>query len=317
MQRVEVTSKFFLALASSVFLFMSGVSLPPLGIILLPFVPQPVLLFGFKYGIAAGLGVLAVAFLLLFIFAAQELAFIYGVFAVMAGLLLGLLGRIRAVEYLVGAAAAIMLSVTAGLSYYFFGSWASMFQDLRTGMTQQLDSAVRLQEKMGLPADSVSMLKDQAPQIVEMMLRLLPALLLLSFAFIVLINILYLGRRFPERRREWFSLPNLREWKTFDPLVWGLIACGFVLFLPGAALLGAVALNLLVVIGACYFAQGLAVIAYFFNKNNVPRFLRGLTYVLIIFQQIFTLLVVGLGLFDLWGDFRRLGKDKLTPSQAA
>jgi uncharacterized protein YybS (DUF2232 family) len=317
MQRVEVTSKFFLALASSVFLFMSGVSLPPLGVVLLPFVPQPVLLFGFKYGIAAGLGVLAAAFLLLFVFAAQELAFIYGVFAVMAGLLLGLLGRIRAVEYLVGAAAAVMLSVTAGLSYYFFGSWASMFQDLRAGMTQQLDSAVRLQEKMGLPADSVSMLKDQAPQIVEMMLRLLPALLLLSFAFIVLINILYLGRRFPERRGEWFSLTNLREWKTPEPLVWGLIACGFILFLPGAGLLGAVALNLLVVIGACYFAQGLAVIAYFFNKNNVPRFLRGLTYVLIIFQQIFTLLVVGLGLFDLWGDFRRLGKDKLTPSQAA
>jgi uncharacterized protein YybS (DUF2232 family) len=78
-----------------------------------------------------------------------------------------------------------------------------------------------------------------------------------------------------------------------------------------------IALNLLLVIGAYYFAQGLAVIGFFFHKNKVPRFLRGLTYVLIVFQQIFTLLVVGLGLFDLWGDFRRLSKDKLTPSQAA
>jgi uncharacterized protein YybS (DUF2232 family) len=73
----------------------------------------------------------------------------------------------------------------------------------------------------------------------------------------------------------------------------------------------------LVIIAACYFAQGLAVIAYFFHKNKVPRFLRGVTYVLIVFQQIFTLLVVGLGLFDLWGDFRRLGKDNLTPNQVA
>jgi uncharacterized protein YybS (DUF2232 family) len=317
MQRMELTSKFFLALASSVFLFISGVSLPPLGIILLPFVPQPVLLFGFKYGIAGGLGVLAIAFLLLLIFAAKELAFLYGVFAVMAGLLLGLLGRLRSVEHVVGVTAIAMLSITAGLSYYFFGSWELMFQDLRAGMTQQLESAMRMQEKMGLPAESVSMLKEQAPQIVEMMLRLLPALLLLSFAFIVLINILYLGRRFPERRGGWFSLQHLREWKSPEPLVWGLIACGFALFVPGARWIGALALNLLLVIGACYFAQGLAVIAYFFNKNNVPRFLRGLTYVLIIFQQIFTLLVVGLGLFDLWGDFRRLGKDKLTPSRAA
>ena len=317
MQRLEVPSKFFLALASSVFLFMSGISLPPLGVILLPFVAQPVLLFGFKYGMAGGLSVLGVAFLLLLFLAAEELALIYGVFAIMAGLLLALLGRIRAIEYLVGGVGAVMLSVTAGLAYYFFGSWTGIFQDLRGGLTQQLESAVRMQEKMGLPQDSVAMLKEQAPQIVEMMLRLLPALLLLSFVFVVLINILYLGRRFPERRGEWFSLPFLREWKAPEPLVWALIACGFVLFVSGGGLLSAVALNLLLVIGACYFAQGLAVIAYFFNKNNVPRFLRGLTYVLIIFQQIFTLLVVGLGLFDLWCDFRRLGKDKLTPSQAA
>lgn len=316
MQRVEVISKFFLALASSIFLFMSGVSLPPLGIILLPFVPQPVLLFGLKYGVVSGLGVLIAAWVLLFLFA-EELAFIYGVFAVMAGLLLTLLGKLRAVEYLVGAVAGAMLTVTAGVAYYFFGSWAAMFQDLRAGMSQQIESAARMQEKMGLPAESISLLKEQAPQIVEMMLRLLPALLLLSFAFIVLINILYVGRRFPESRSQWFSLENLREWKAPEPLVWGLIACGFALFVPISPLITAVALNLLLVIGACYFAQGLAVIAYFFNKNNVPRFLRGLTYVLIVFQQIFTLLVVGLGLFDLWGDFRRLGKDKLTPSQAA
>jgi uncharacterized protein YybS (DUF2232 family) len=254
---------------------------------------------------------------LLFIFVAEELALIYGLFAVMAGLLLALLGRIRAIEYLVGSIAGVMLSMTAGLAFYFFGSWAAMFEDLRASLTEQLASAVSVQEKMGLPQDSLAMLKEQAPQIIEMILRLLPALLLLSFAFIVLLNILYLGRRFPERRAQWFSLPYLREWKAPEPLVWGLIACGFVLFLPGAGVLSAVALNILLVIGACYFGQGLAVIAYFFNKNNVPRFLRGLTYVLIIFQQIFTLLVVGLGLFDLWGDFRRLGKDRLTPSQAA
>lgn len=316
MQRLEVVSRFVVALASSVFLFMSGISLPPLGVILLPLVPQPVLLFGFKYGIAGGMVVLALAFLL-FLFVAEELAFMYGLFAVMAGLLLALLGRIRAIEYLVGSIAGVMLSTTAGLAYYFFGSWTVMFQDLRASLMHQLASAMNVQEKMGLSQDSLASLKEQAPQIVEMMLRLLPALLLLSFAFIVLINLLYLGRRFPERRAEWFSLPHLREWKGPEPLVWGLIACGIVLFLTGAGVLNTIAWNFLVVIGACYFAQGLAVIAFFFHKNNVPRFLRGLTYVLIIFQQIFTLLVAGLGLFDLWGDFRRLGKDRLTPSQAA
>jgi len=317
MQRFEVISKFFLALASSVFLFMGGISIPPLGILLLPFVAQPVLLFGFKFGVIGGLAVLGAAFVLFVVFGGEELAFIYGLFAVMAGLIFGALGRIRVIEYLVGGIAAVMLTMTASLSFYFYGSWAALLHDLREGLGQQLASAIQMQEKMGLSQDSLGVLKEQAPQIIEMMVRLLPALLFLSFGFIVLINVLYLSRRFPDRREQWLSIRLLREWKGPEPLVWGLIACGFALFVPGLGLLRAAALNLLLVIAACYFAQGLAVIAFFFHKNNVPRFLRGLTYVLIVFQQIFTLLVVGLGLFDLWGDFRRLGKDNLTPSQAS
>jgi uncharacterized protein YybS (DUF2232 family) len=242
---------------------------------------------------------------------------IYGIFAVMAGLLLAALGRVRVIEYLVVGIAAAVTTMTAGLMLYFYGSWAAMFRDLRETLTQQLASAVRMQEKMGLPQAGLEKLQEQTPQLIGIMLQVLPALLFLSFAFIVLINILYLGRRFPERRGQWFTIHFLREWKGPEMLVWGLIACGFALFVPGPGWLWAVALNLLLVISACYFAQGLAVIAFFFHKNNVPRFLRGLTYVLIVFQQIFTLLVVGLGLFDLWGDFRRLRKDNLTPSQAS
>jgi uncharacterized protein YybS (DUF2232 family) len=139
----------------------------------------------------------------------------------------------------------------------------------------------------------------------------------MSLAFVVLVNVLLLCRRFAERRAHWLAVENLREWKGPESLVWALIVCGFVLFIPGMEFAQPFAINVLLILGACYFAQGLAVVAYFFHKNNVPRFLRGLTYILIVFQQIFTLVVAGLGLFDLWGDFRRLGKNNLTPSQAA
>ena len=66
-------------------------------------------------------------------------------------------------------------------------------------------------------------------------------------------------------------------------------------------------MNLLLIVGAFYFAQGLAVIAFFFHKNNVPRFLRGITYILIVFQQIFTLMVIGLGAVRPLGRFSPLG----------
>jgi len=317
MQRLEVISKFLLASLASVLLFMSGISLPPLAVILLPFVPQPVLMFGLKYGVAGGMAVLTVATLALMIFAGEELGLLYGIFAIMTAMVLRLLGRVRAIDHLVAAVAAVMLAATAGVSYYFFGSWAAMYGDFRQSMTRQLEAAVQMQEKLGFGQESVTLLKERTGEIVDMILQLLPALLLLSFAFIVLVNLLYLRRRFPERRAEWFALEHLREWKSPEALVWGLILCGFALFVPALGTLRVIALNFLAVIGAYYFAQGLAVIGFFFHKNNVPQFLRALTYVLIVFQQIFTLLVVGLGLFDLWGDFRRLGKDNAAPSQAA
>ena len=317
MERLDVISKFLLALASSVFLFLSGIGLPPLGVVLLPFVAQPVLMFGCKYGLAGSVALLCLATLALAVFAGEELGLIYSIFALMAVMLLTLLGRIRVIEHLVAGLAAAMLALAAGFAFYLFGSWERMLGDFRAGMLHQLDAAIRMQEKMGFSQDNLAMLKERAPQIIDMLLQLLPALLLLGFGLIVLINILYLRRRFPERCSEWFALEHLREWKSPEPMVWGLIACGFALFFPGLGAVRVIAANLLLVISACYFAQGLAVIGFFFHKNNVPRFLRGLTYVLIVFQQIFTLLVVGLGLFDLWGDFRRLGKNDLKPSQAA
>lgn len=317
MQRLEVISRFFLALALTVFLFMSGISLPPIGALLLPFVTQPVLLFGFKYGIGYGLGVALVATLLLALFAGEELSLLYGLFAILSGVLLGLVGRIRRVEYLLVGAASAMFVWAVGVAYYFFGSWAALVGDFRAGLTQQFATATRMQEQLGFSKDSLETVIERMPQLIDMTLQLLPGLLFLTFGLIALINVLSLRRRFPERRAEWFAIENFRDWKGPEPLVWGLIACGFGLFFPLPDLARLIAMNLLLIVGAFYFAQGLAVIAFFFHKNNVPRFLRGITYVLIVFQQIFTLMVVGLGLFDLWGDFRRLGKDNLTPSQAS
>ncbi|HEU4341151.1 MAG TPA: DUF2232 domain-containing protein [Candidatus Binatia bacterium] len=317
MQRLAVTSKFFLALTATLLLFVSGVMVPPAGIILLPLVPQPVLAFGIRHGVALSAGLLFLATVLLLIFAGEELAFIYGIFALMAGLLLGLLGRHRSIEFLVAGVAAALFTAAGGLLLYLYGSWTAMMEDFRASLLQNLATAVRMQEKMGFSRDSLALLEERGPHMVEMMLQLLPSLLFISFGLTVLLNIVLLCRRFPERRFAWLSCHDLREWKGPEPMVWGLIACGFALFIPWLDALRLIAINILLVIAACYFAQGLAVVAYLFQKNNVPRFLRGITYTLIVFQQIFTLMVVGVGLFDLWGDFRRLGKNNLNASRAS
>jgi len=317
MQRLEIILKFFLALASTVFLLIAGVVLPAAGVILIPFVPQPVLLFGLKYGAGLGVAVLVAAMIGLFVFAGEALGFVYSVFAVMVGLLFWLLGRLRVVELLVTGVAAAMLATAAGVLLYFYGSWGAMTQNLRGSLIDNLAVALRVHEKMGFPQESLNLFREKIPEVVEQMLQLLPGLLFVSLCMVVLLNILFLWRRFPDRRAQWLSVATFREWKCPEQLVWALIACGFAFFVPANEVVTIVALNVLLVTGVCYFIQGLAIVAFFFHKNNVPRFLRSATYILIIFQQIFTLLVAALGLFDLWGDFRRLKKNNLNPSQAS
>ena len=91
----------------------------------------------------------------------------------------------------------------------------------------------------------------------------------------------------------------------------------FSLFFSAGEVVKALALNVFLVTAVFYFLQGLAIVAYYFHRKNIPYFLRSLAYVLIVFEQLFTLFVVGLGLFDLWGDFRRLNKKDLNPSQVS
>jgi len=286
-------------------------------VVLMPFVPQPALSVGVRYGAQWGFGLLAVAFFIFLAFAGAEIAFIYFVLALIAALLLALLGRIRVIEFLVLTVAAVVFGTVAGFFYYLYGSWSAIAQDFRSNLTEHMAAAVRVQERMGFAEESVELLKERLPAIAETMLQVLPGLLFLSLGLIVLLNVVFLCRRFSERRDEWLSAANLREWHAPEPLVWGLIACGFSLFIPVPEFVRVIAINLLLVIAAFYFFQGLAIVAYFFDKSRVPYFLRMVTYVLIVFQQIFTVLVVGLGLFDLWGDFRRLRKKDLNPSRAS
>jgi uncharacterized protein YybS (DUF2232 family) len=315
--RLEIILKFFLALASTLLLLVSGVVLPAAGVIFIPFVPQPVLSFGLKYGTGLGTGILFAALVILLVLAGEELTFVYAVFAIMTGLLFWLLGRLRSVEYLVAGVATAMLAAAGGSLLYFYGSWGAVILDFRGSLMDHLTTALRVHEKLGFPQESLDLFKEKIPEIVEQMLQLLPGLLFVSLCFIVLLNVLFLCRRFPDRRAQWLSIETFREWKCPEHVIWPFIASGFVLFVPAGDALTIFAVNILLITAVCYFIQGLAVVAYFFHKNNVPRFLRSATYILIIFQQMFTVLVAALGLFDLWGDFRRLKNKNLNPSQAS
>ncbi|MFB3816955.1 MAG: DUF2232 domain-containing protein [Candidatus Methylomirabilales bacterium] len=99
------------------------------------------------------------------------------------------------------------------------------------------------------------------------------------------------------------------RWELPEILVWAFIGSG-VLYLTGLPWLYEIGVNGLIVLVGLYFLQGLSIAVFLFDRFKLPKFLATLSVVLLVFQPFFTLLVAGLGLFDVWFAFRRLSLPK-------
>jgi uncharacterized protein YybS (DUF2232 family) len=91
--------------------------------------------------------------------------------------------------------------------------------------------------------------------------------------------------------------------------VWAVIGFGVLLALPVGPV-KYVGINCLIVLMLIYFFQGIAVISFYFQKKKSPTFLKVFCYGLIAVQIYFLILVVGLGFFDHWINFRKLEMQK-------
>lgn len=140
-------------------------------------------------------------------------------------------------------------------------------------------------------------------------------------SFIVVILILALGAAlmWERRGRRWFGLAEavtkpstLLAFHVPAPFVWIAIAAAGAAFIQHstswAQVLG---LNVLNIVAAIYFLQGMAVIGNMFQTFKVSPFWQTLWYVLL-FLQLFPL-VAFVGFADFWFEFRERLKKKKSP----
>jgi uncharacterized protein YybS (DUF2232 family) len=160
---------------------------------------------------------------------------------------------------------------------------------------------------MGMSEENIQLIANSLHQIAHVLVTILPALVTMSTLFTAWTNILIAK---PILRRKSLFYPNfgpLQLWKAPEILVWGVIACALALFIPITAV-KVIGMNGLLVLMTVYFFQGIAIVSFYFEKKNFPRAIRFFLYALIALQQLILLAVIGLGFFDLWVNFRRLGK---------
>jgi uncharacterized protein YybS (DUF2232 family) len=297
-----------LAAATAAVIVLAALRIPGAGLLLMPLAPQPLLSVGLRRGRRWGIGASVLSLALLFLVGEQRGAWAFAPLCGMSVAALAVAGRGWPLERLVSVSAAAGALSGFGLLLFAFGSPGAVLQALEAELREGLESSVRFYERIGVPPEARQLLSESLPRVLDFLLALLPAIALVGLAAILLVNVYLVYRRVPEARASIAGGGDPREWRSPEGLVWGFIGSGFVLLLPAPPWLWTAALNVFAIAVAFYFFQGLAVVAYYFHHKHVPFFLRGLGYALIVLEQLFTLLVVGIGLFDLWVDFRRLNK---------
>jgi uncharacterized protein YybS (DUF2232 family) len=102
-----------------------------------------------------------------------------------------------------------------------------------------------------------------------------------------------------------FSERIFAEWICQENLVWGFIASSAALLL-GKGMVSDAGLNLFVVMMVIYFVQGMSIVIHFLQARKVPVFLWIALFILIFTQPLFIGLLAGIGVFDIWVDFRKI-----------
>jgi uncharacterized protein YybS (DUF2232 family) len=173
-------------------------------------------------------------------------------------------------------------------------------QDLRDAISAAL-------KQLGSSSAETQELESKLHDTVPLIVRLMPGVLMSCTLGISWLNLLVSRRYCRAAAIESCVRENLTLWKAPEFIVWFVIAGGLILLLPVGDLKLA-ALNLLIVTGTVCFLQGLAIVAFYLERWKLPFYAKGFVYAVLFLQQFVSIATAVLGLFDVWFDFRKLGK---------
>jgi uncharacterized protein YybS (DUF2232 family) len=285
-------------------LFLSGFFLPFGGPLLMLLTPQPGLRLNGEANatpriIFASLVAVSTALLA---GAAVGLAYVAS-FGLLTVILPLVLEREWSVEVTVGVTTAAVAIVVLAAALCF-ASPTELLLALRATLDHVHDQAVSVYGRSGLSPEIVRQLDEGSARLIDLVLRLTPALFLLSIAAVILVN-LGLLRRSQQARGIAPAFGDLTRWKCPPELVWLLVASGYSTVLSGGVI-GWFAANVFAVLVAVYFCQGLVIAQFYMRLWRSPLWVVGLVYAFIVVEWLVATAVTLVGVFDLWADFRRL-----------
>lgn len=285
-------------------LFLQGGSLlGPLGAALNMLTPIAAAYLSMRYGLRTGIIVVAVVSLLLLqlapLYTLAAYICLFGVGSLLLPFFLAQQPWDRAV--VASVLGATMVTITMAVVVVL--TQGGRFDLLVSQVIQaEVDQAMEIYRQSGFSESQLKELEDVISGLANFIQASFYGLFV---AGLLAIQLLTLGllQRF---KKSYYQISGVAfaDWRLPAVLIWPLIVSGFAMLAP-VELLASIGRNLLVVLLPLYFLQGLAVVSSFLQRKAYPPALKGLIYTLLFLFNPLPLIVTGVGVFDLWIDFRK------------
>lgn len=183
------------------------------------------------------------------------------------------------------------------------GSEVSIYDQLLKTLDHSIVEAVEYYRQSGSISGENLVLLETSLYRMQLLVPMIMPAVLGSMVLMITWLTMMIGNTIRLKTFDNFAWDSYRNWQLPEKLVWGVIIMGVVALAPSE--FRAIGINCLILLGIIYCFQGLSILVFFMNKWNVPLLLRSFFYVMIIFQSLGTLVLLFVGLADIWLDFRR------------
>jgi hypothetical protein len=276
---------------TSALFFMSG--------IFAVFAPIPLLILNLRSGRVLGMLAVLTNCALVF-YAGGPVSFCaYAVFVVILSIALAELLRAKVSIEMAASITLLSMFAVGGalLGWFAHVHHVNAWDEVR----QQISAAVDLLSKSA-PQGALTAPADVEDWKQGVLLEF-PSAVAVFALVMVWVNLVAVLRVNPQGIREKLGLDGsfLKKWRAPEWLVWPTLATGVFLVID-AGHVSEVSLNVFKFIMAIYTIQGLSILSFFFDLWNIRGFFRAAGYLVSVFVMM--PLLLSLGFFDLWFDFR-------------
>ena len=302
--------KALLPIAAILALFLGAMLVPQLGVMIGVLIPVPLIFMYVQLGRRPGVVLLALVFGVMFtLMGPKQAVLFFTEYAVLAGVMAETIRFRLPFDKCILFSALLSASLSIILLFFIFtdreSSLTEFFQQQIDGHFKQSMEALK---EMGDKPENLKAMQEFADKTSDALAQSYPSFIIIGTFITAVIN--YYAARFLWGRiygSDLFHPARFSGWSVPDQTVWVFIGSGALLF-SADGILGAVGMNLFFLVSVVYFFQGLSILIYFLESRNVPVFFWILIFFVIAFQPLLVGAAIGLGVFDIWMDMRKIRK---------